>query len=176
MNVETFAITARGVGRKDYSKTTERSIQPFPTPTLRQDRFNITGTVILPVIPFPWVYLFGPIPLPQEDGTWEYTASTISAHFFNLSASIKTNHLICLGLVRFASLDDFGWGIIAEQSPTIFSYNRVVLTFSVGIPTQEGSVYAVYANAWPDWAGGPFEFALTSVGIYSDLTPPWMTH
>lgn len=176
MSVESLTVAAKGVGRRDYSRTIEHSIQPFPTPTLRQDRFNILSTVVLPVIPFPYEYLFGPIPMPQEDGTWGYTASSISVHFFNFSASIRTNHLIFVGLVRYASLEDFYYEIVAEQSPAIFSYNRVALTFSKGIPSKEGSVYAVCANAWPELSVGYFEFTLTAIGIYSDLTPPWMTH
>lgn len=174
MKAQTFTIPAKGVGRKDYSDAIERSVQPYITRALRQDSFEVYGVWLMPVIPFPLAWDFYLV-MPQEDGTWDYLASSITLHFFELHASIKTNHLIGIGLKRYASIDDALAGIVAERSPFIFSYNKADLTFLKGIPTREGSVYAAYANAWPDPAGGDFDFTLTATGVWANLTPPYMT-
>lgn len=168
---ETFVVPAKGIGRMDYSSAIERATQPFVTPALRQDRFAGAGSWILPVFPFPfaWASL---LPMPQEDGTWDWPASTIPVHFFELNVSIKTNHLVTLGLLRYASIDDYIAGIIAERSPQIFSYNNAELTFLKGIPTQPGSLYAALAGGWPDTA--TFWMSLMATGIATELTPPWM--
>lgn len=173
MGIETFTVEAKGIGRRDYSRLVELSVQPFITPSLRQDSIETHGIFALPVIPFPlaWFFVAG---MPQEDGTWGWAASSIQLHFFEFHASIKTNHLVGIGFVRFANLEDAEAGIIAERSPFIFSYGKADLIFSKGIPTREGSLYAAFANAWPDVPAGWFEFTLVSTGIYTNLTPPWM--
>lgn len=169
MPEETFIVTPKGVGRKDYSKTTERSTQPFITPTLRQDRIEMHADFTLAVFPFPsaWQFL---IPLPQEDGTWWYEASSIVTHIFEIHVSLRTNHLVTLGLLRYASIDDYP--LIPERAPQIFSYGKANLTYSKGIPTQKGSLYSILASGWPDTPTQ--DITIMATGIVTELTAPWM--
>lgn len=177
MKTEAFAMTSRGVGRKDYSKAVEYSTQPYITPSLRQDRDIALGTFIEDTLPFPNAWMF-PLTLPQEDGTWDWLASSISTHFFEVFTSIKTNHLVVVGLLRYASIDDFFLDIVAERSPILYSYNKAELTFLKGIPTEVGSLYCLLAGAWPYTDGIPdsptFELTVGYTGIATDLTAPWM--
>lgn len=167
----TFAVTARGVGRKDYTKTIERSTQPFITPSLRQTEISAYASFTLAVLPFPsiWVWL---MPLPQEDGTWYWLASSIVVHFFELHVSLRTNHLVTIGLARYASIADYLAGHITERGPQIFSYSKADLSLSKGIPTQEGSLYALLATGWPDTP--TMEITVMATGIVTELTAPWM--
>lgn len=171
MKVETFTVAARGIGRADYSKAIERSVQPFITPTLRQNWMHFSGTFILDTFPFPsiWIIL---LTMPQEDGSWGWLASSIHMHFFEIGMSIRTNHLVTVGLLRWASIADFFAGIVAQRSPQIFSYGKANITFSKGIPTQEGSLYSIMATGWPDTP--TFEVTVTATGMATDLTAPWM--
>jgi hypothetical protein len=154
MAIETFTVQARGIGRADFSKTIERSVQPFITPTLRQDRFTITDAIVtVPFLAFPNCPEF-PLTLPQEDGSWGWLASSIRNHFFELGVFIMTNHLVTVGLLRYASIEDYQAGNVAQRSPQIFGYGKAELTFLKGIPTQEGSLYSILAGGWPDTATG----------------------
>lgn len=172
MKVEAFTVATRGVGRKDYSRAVEHSVQPFITPTLRQDRFSLTGPLFtVPFQPFPLVWEV-PLTMPQEDGSWGWLASSIHLHFFELGVFIMTNHLVAIGLLRYASIEDFLIGNVAQTSPQIFGYDKANLTFLKGLPTQEGSLYAIMFGGWPDTT--TFEVGLTATGIGTDLTPPWM--
>jgi hypothetical protein len=171
MKGQTFAVEAKGVGRKDYSTAIATAVETYITPTLRQDRWFVTGTweVDLTPVPLAWIILIG---MEQEDGSWDWPASSIVSHFFELHVSIKTSHLVTIGLVRYASLDDCIANIIAERSPQIFGYNKADLIFSRGIPTIKGSVYGILAAGWPDTP--TYDLTVNAAGLVSELTPAWM--
>jgi len=171
MIIQTFDVTAKGIGRKDYSRAIERSIQPFLTPTLRQTTFTATATWTVAVTIFPVAYASA-VSMPQEDGSWDWLASSIPVHFFEVYVSIMTNHLVTVSLVRYNSVADYLAGIIAEWSPEIFGYGNANLTFHKGIPTQEGSLYAIRFGGWPTAA--TVEVTMGGSGIVTDLTLPWM--
>lgn len=177
MKAVTFVAPVKGVGRKDYSKAIEYSTQPYITPSLRQDRDIAIGTVTNPTLPFPTAWMF-PLLMPQEDGTWDWLASSITTHFFEVFTSIMTNHLVVVGLIRYASIDDFFLDIIAERSPILYSYNKAEVNFLKGIPTKVGSLYCLLAGAWPYTDGIPdapdYELTVGYTGIATDLTAPWM--
>ncbi len=169
---KTFAVEARGVGRSDYSQAVEYATQPYITPTLRQARFSLINATFLDVtLPYPFGYKV-PILMPQEDGSFGWLASAVVLHWVEIGMFIKTNHLVALGLRRYANIADYLAGVVAQRSPHIFKYGNASISFSKGIPTQVGSIYAIWTGAWPDTA--TYQITLTATGILTDLTPPWM--
>lgn len=170
MRIETFVVEAVGVGRVDYSQAVERGTQPFVTPSMHQMKIVLIGTFALPPVPWPGAWLL-PFAMPQEDGTWGWTASSLIMHFFEVCASIRTNHLVTVGLLRFNSKADYDIYNIAERSPQVFGYGKAELTFLRGIPTQKGSVYAFLFGFW---SGDPGEITIGYNGLCTDLTIPWM--
>lgn len=166
-----FPVKARGIGRRDYTESIQYSTAPFTTPSLMQQGFVALGTFVVPVSIFPvaWASAF---PLPQEDGSFGFLASSINAHFSEVDVSIRSNHLVTCALVRYNSIADYLAGNIAEWSPEIFGYGHATLKFQKGIPTQEGSLYAIRFGGWPETA--TVEITIGASGIVSDLTLPWM--
>ncbi len=168
-----FAVPTRGVGRLDYSRAIERSTEPFATPALRQDRSAGIYEYTLPYIPWPGGSWYNAFPFPQEDGTWDWEASSIILHFSSIHASIQTNNLLYIRLDRFASWEDWLIYNVAQSSPQLFGYGKVVLDFIIGIPSQEGSVYGFTWGAWPPDAAN-YDISVGFDGLYSELTAPWM--
>lgn len=166
----TFTVPAEGVGRRDYSQGTEFSTQPAAILGAWQDHYVAGATYTLDTIPFPYIY-YDAIGFPQEDGTWGWTASTIPLHFYNIYVSTPANILVGGGLFRFASIDNFYSGILAERFGGIFGYTSVSLLFSKGVRTIPGSVYAPYFGAWGEEA--TFEIIFRVVGLATELTPAW---
>jgi len=167
-----FVIPTRGIGRLDYSKAIERSTQPFLTPTLRQSRFvGHGGPWILPADPWPamWAITWS---MPQEDGTYDWTASSIVRNFFEINVSVKSNHLVMTRMDRFASYQDYLDYNVAEYFPQVYGYGKAKLEFLAGLPTQEGSVYAQVFGCWPDTP--TFEITAEIYGLNTKLTRPWM--
>jgi len=168
---QSYDVKARGIGRKDYTLSVERSTSALYTPTMRQEIFIMRYAGILPTLPYPSVYLFI-IPMPQEDGTWGWEASSIVMHFAEISVTIGSNHLALTGLIRWASLDDYFAFIVAENFPQMYGYGATYLSFTVGIPTQPGSVYTVVGAFW---STNPAEqMSMVANGLITDLTRDWM--
>ena len=164
-------VIARGVGRRDYTENVERSTQPFVTMTQRQDRFNFAGMWNLTTRTYPSSFVW-PFFMPQEDGSWELEASTIVAHFFEIGISLTTNHLCVIGLIRYASEADYDASNIAERFPQLFGYGSAKVRYSKGIPTSEGSVYAILFSGWNESA--TVDTVIEVTGLLSNLTVPWM--
>lgn len=125
----------------------------------------------LDTLPWPYVYTF-PIPMPQEDGTWWWEASSITMHFIEMSLTLRSNNLTLIGLLRFASLDDYLASIVAEFFPQMFGYTGAELNYTKGIPTRPGSVYAIlgyFASA-----SLTEEISMVCNGLITDLTREWM--
>jgi len=170
--VETFAVETQGIGRVDFTKTVERSTSNVPTSPLRQTSVWTSASYVLPVGPYP-LYYIAVWPLPQENGTWAYPASTIMETYNNVAVSITKNALVGAALVRFASLADYYILNIAEYFPRLFGYGKVVINLTTGISTRPGSVYGLLFGFW---TGGITERVTINVhGLVWDLTPPWMT-
>lgn len=169
----TFIVQPRGIGRLDYSKAVERSTQPFVTPTLRQSRFvGHGGPWILTPLPWPfgaWIVAWG---MPQEDGTYAWTASSIVRNFFEVNVSVKSNHLVMTRLERFASYYDYLIYNVAQVFPQVFGYGKAKLDFLAGLPTQEGSLYAQVFACWTDTP--TYEITIEIYGLNTELTLPWM--
>lgn len=166
-----FTVPAKGVGRKDYTSTVERSTQPYVTPSLRQTRFTGVGTFVLPVLIFPmaWASLMS---MPQEDGTWGWAASSIVMHTLEMSASVKSSDLITVAWLKYNSIADYMAGIPAERYAHIFSYGKARVQLATGIPTEQGKYYAIRFSAWPE--GATQEITVNITGIATELTRPWM--
>jgi len=171
MITTTFAVKERGVGRKDYSGAIEYATQPFVTPSMRQTRITISDVWTLPVTAFPGAWSLA-VPMPQEDGSWDWYASSLVVNFFEFHVSIDTNNLVIIGLNRYASIDDYMTGIVAQAAPRIFSYGQADLIFSKGIPTQAGSLYGILVAGWTDTA--VVEIMISATGIVTNITAPWM--
>lgn len=167
----TFAVPAKGIGRKDYSTNVEHSTAALVTPSLRQQLFVAVYVGVLPCLAFPEQYQF-PLPMPQEDGSWDLEASSIMVHFTNMSLSLRSNNLVFIGLVRYASVEDMYVGIIAQRFPVAFNYTNVELSFTKGIVSEPSSVYVAAAGFWS--AELEEEISLIVNGITTDLTKPWM--
>jgi len=166
-----FSVPAIVIGTKDYTQKVERSTAALYTPSLRQEVFIMRYTGTLPTLPYPSVYLFV-IPMPQEDGTWGYEASSIVMHFMEMSFTIGSNNLVLIGLLRFASLADYYAWIIAENFPQMYAYGHTSLEYTVGIPTRLGSVYAIACGFW---SANPTEIvSFVTNGLITDLTRQWM--
>jgi len=168
---EIFDVEAQGIGRRDYSLRVERSTAALAMPSLRQQLFIMLYYGTLPTLPYPSVYLFV-IPMPQEDGAWGYEASSIVMHFTEMSFTIGSNSLVLIGLLRFASLADYYAWIIAENFPQMYSYCHTEIEYTLGIPTQPGSVYAIACGFW---SPNPTEgVSFVTNGLITDLTREWM--
>lgn len=168
---KTFVVEAKGIGRRDYTGGVQHSTSPFITPSLRQADFAVIATFVVPVTIFPVAWASA-LTMPQEDGTWGWLASSINLHFSEVDVSIRSNHLVTCALVRYNSIADYLTGNIAEWSPEIFGYGHATLKFQKGIPTQDGSLYALRFGAWPETATA--EVTIGATGIVSDITLPWM--
>jgi len=122
---------------------------------------------------YPYSFIWG-FYMPQEDGSWAMEASSIVAHFYEIGISLTTNHLCVIGLIRCASEADFDAVpiVIADRYPQMFGYGNAKVRYSMGIPSQEGSVYAILFSGWNESATVNTVIELT--GLLSDLTPPWM--
>jgi len=166
-----FTVRAKGIGRRDYTTRVERSTTTLYSPSLKQEVFIMRYAGVLATVPFPSVYLFV-IPMPQEDGTWGYEASSIMMHFMEMSLTIRSNSLTLIGLLRFASLDDYYAFIIAENFPQIYGYTRAKLSYTKGIPTQPGSVYVILGGFWSSSVAEGI--SMVSNGLITDLTREWM--
>lgn len=170
--VSTFPVEAKGMGRRDYTKAVERSTQPFITPSLRQIRFAGQGTWTLPAGAWPGGWWYVAWAMPQDDGTWGWTASSVVQNLFEIYVSTRSNHLVLIGLQRFASWNDYVIYNVADWYPQLFGYGKVGLTFQAGIPTIEGSVYATIFGCWTDAAS--YEITVGIYGISTELSLPWM--
>lgn len=168
---QVFNVEAKGIGMRDYTVRVERSTAALYTPSLRQEVFIMRYAGVLPTPPYPSVYLFV-IPMPQNDGTWGWEASTIAMHFTEMSFTINSNNLTLIGLIRFASLDDYLLFIIAENFPQMYGYGHTQIGYTLGIPTQPGSVYAVACGFWSSNLAEQVSFV--SNGLITDLTREWM--
>jgi hypothetical protein len=172
MKVETsFIVPASGIGRKDYTVTVERSTAALYSPSLKQEVFIMEYWGALATLPFPSIYLFA-IPMPQEDGTWGWEASSITMHFMEMSFTIGSNNLTLIGLLRFASLDDYYAFIIAENFPQMYGYSNTKINYTLGIPTQPGSVYIVIGGFWSTSVAE--QVSMVTNGLITDLTREWM--
>jgi hypothetical protein len=169
--VQTFPVVTEGIGRVDYSLTVERSTATFYTPALRQQIYTASYRGTLPTLPPGWVYAVV-VPMPQEDGSWWYEASSIAMHLMEVSLAIHTNCLVRTGSFRYASLANYYAGIIAQRFITIYGYGQACVELKMGIPTQPGSVYTI---ALGFYSPHPTEyFTLDVSGLMTDLTRPWM--
>lgn len=171
--IKTFSVPVKGVGRRDYSKMVEHSIEPFVTIALTQMVFAAQATFTLAGRLFPGAWISA-LPMPQEDGTWGWLASSIPCIFYNVSVSIKTNSLVVVGLRNYASIADYFSNTIHKRFGETFSYGEAKLKFSKGVVTEEGYLYAVYYGAWP--VATPYELTFTAHGMISELTPPWIEY
>jgi hypothetical protein len=167
----TYNVEVEGIGTTDYTVKVERSTAAFYTPSLRQEVFIMRYAGVLPTLAYPSVYLFV-VPMPQEDGSWGYEASSIVMHFAEMSFTISSNHLTLTGLLRFASLADYYGFIIAENFPQMYGYNSTKLNYTLGIPTQPGSVYVIIGGFWS--SNATEIVTMVSNGLITDLTRQWM--
>jgi hypothetical protein len=167
----TFNVPTKAIGLKDYTLKVERSTASVYTPTMRQEVFIMRYEGIVASLPYPSVYLFM-IPMPQEDGTWGYEASSIVMHFVEMGFSIGSNHLTLIGLIRWGSLADYYNWIIAENFPQIYGYTRAKLNYTLGIPSRPGSVYTVIAGFWS--SNATEQVSMVTTGLITDLTRDWM--
>jgi len=172
MALETlFTAPIKGIGRKDYTAKVERSTATLYNPSLKQEIFIMEYWGTLSTLPYPSVYFFI-IPMPQEDGTWGWEASAITMHFMEMSFTIGSNNLTLIGLLRFASLADYDAFIIAENFPQMYGYGNTKLNYTLGIPTQPGSVYAIVGGFWSSSVAE--EVSMVSNGLITNLTREWM--
>lgn len=168
---EQYSVNTEGIGRKDYTLRVERSTASLYTPSLRQNVFIMRYEGVVPTLPYPSLYLFV-IPMPQEDGTWNWEASSVTMHFMEMSFAIGSNSLVLTGLIRFASLADYFAFIIAENFPQQYAYTHTEFGYTLGIPTQPGSVYTVISGFWSPYAAE--QITMVTTGLITDLTRPWM--
>lgn len=179
-----FTVPVKGIGRKDYTAKVERSTATLYNPSLKQEVFIMRYAGVLYTVPFPSIYLFA-IPLPQEDGTWGYEASSIVMHFMEMSFTIRSSSLTQVGLLRFASLDDFydfyfsgeiyaNVGLYnGELYPQMYGYTSTKLSYTKGIPTQPGSMYVVVGGFWSSSMAE--EVSMVCNGLITNLTREWMS-
>lgn len=168
---ETFDVAVGGIGRRDYTLGVERSTSALYTPPYRQEVFIMRYDGVVWTLPYPSVYLFV-VPMPQEDGTWGYEASSITMHFAEMSFNIATNELTLTGMLRFASLADYYLFIIAENFVQMYGYGHTEIGYTLGIPSRPGSVYAIIGGFWS--ASPTMQITMVANGLITDLTREWM--
>jgi len=166
-----YPVTAEGIGRQDYTQCVQRSTSQFHTAALRQAGIAFGYSGLLPTVPWPNIYA-GVVVMPQDDGSWDYGASTIIVHFMEMSITIGSNCLVVIGLARFASLADLYIWNVAEYFPRIYGYGRAKIQYTNGITSQPGSVYATVTGFY---SSNPTEhYTGMCTGLVTDLTIPWM--
>jgi len=167
-----FSIVTRGSGHIDYTRVVERSTATLPTPSLKQEvaLFCLTDTYAVP--PFPFSYQVF-VPMPQEDGTYAWEASSIVTHFLDFSMSLKNNCLCKVGLLRYSSQASLEAGDPPDEwYPAVYGYGRVTLKYTKALATKPGRVYAINFGFWSENAAE--EVHLDGYGIITDLTLAWM--
>lgn len=168
----TFEVLPAGIGRVDYSLAVERSTSNIWTAPLRQENYVSGSDAVVPPLPWPWAYI-GVMPMPQEDGSFDYPASTITVHFVELHLCVESNILLSIFIMRYNSLADYFIYNIAEYTPRIYGYNEVNIHYNLGYATRPGCVYGA---GYMLYSPHPTEHLLGRVsGIMTDLTRPWMT-
>jgi len=169
--IETFPVESQGIGRVDYTLSVERSTEALSDTHLRQGMWGATWGLALPTLVFPHIYEAAQ-PMPQEDGTWDYLASSVTMHFMELSIGLETNVLVFVQIFRYASLEDYYHYIIAQRFPGVYGYGQASIEYKSGIPTQPGSLYS---EVFGFWSPNPTEYITANAsGIFTDLTPPFM--
>lgn len=159
MGIALYEAPVKGIGRKDYSKMVERSVTAFATVALAQEWLTIYSKYCsIPVPAFPDVYEVI-IPMPQEDGTWDWLASTIPTSWYDFSVHTDLNNLAYVGFQNYANLTDYFADIIHEQLGEVFGYRQAKLISSKGIPTEAGYLYTIRYAVWSTkpWAGGVYQ-------------------
>ena len=167
-----FSTARKGIGQADYTVTVERSTATLLTPSLRQEVILLCLTDTYAVAPYPSAYQVF-CPMPQEDGTFGWEASSIKMHFLDFSLALRNNCLCRVGLLRYSSLASLLAGDPPDAwYPDVHGYGRVTLKYTKAVATQPGRVYAIFFGFWSDNATE--EVSLDGYGILTDLTLEWM--
>jgi hypothetical protein len=142
MDVETRSITATGVGKPDYREGVEFSGEPGSVRGSQARYASSAYYAGLATPPFGTMWLHGLL-LPQPDGTWSYVAPSTPHHIHRVSHTTDRVALALCGYYQFASYNDFLAAIIENTLGITYGYGYAELSFTKGIPTIEGKVYAV---------------------------------
>lgn len=155
----TFPVTPEGVGKKDYSMTIERSVEPVVLS--HQVGYTEYGHfTAIPYIPFPWVWTFA-LTFVQADGSVDIYAYH-SAIITGISCKLKRNTLTISALYEYATLADFMAGVPLNRYGTTYGYGHAVVNFGRGVKTTRGRIYAILGT---DWGGGDFDLDINAYGV-----------
>ncbi len=168
MGIErTLVVPGKGVGLRDYSQQIERGVPGFISTALAQDYYAITGaTFIVPTPAFAAGYQFA-LEFPQEDGSIDFVASSITLHIHIITASLRTNDLLLCELRKYTEA-----GALVERFGSRWNYGKAELRFTAGMPCAEGFVWYIFFGAWPQTP--TYEISVDLFGMVSNLTLPWI--
>lgn len=157
---QTTAVTASGVGRKDYSQDVQYSVET-QLRSLQERFFFSYHFTTLGALVFPNVYE-SPLQFLVGNGLQFEAPSTNPWMFYLAEATTDTVNLAVVALNRYASYQDFLNGIIAENGGTMLGFLEAKLDFTKGIPTIAGSVYSIQYGVY---SGAPFNLDLVVHGL-----------
>lgn len=158
--METFSVPAKGIGRRDYSRSVDFAVQP----TLRghQGRLNWYAEWILPTPDFDDSYA-AYLQFFDAEGNSVVLAPDIPYHLHKIAVTTERKALIKVGLYRFASWADFLIFNYDKWYGDIFGYGKAELRFTNGIKTEEGKVYAVIFAEYSEEATFTAHFLVNSL-------------
>ena len=141
MKTETFPVTARGVGRRDYSDAIEFA-SAATAKGLQARAANTARYFGVPVVAWPdfWVMLFL---FADEYRVVSEVAPRIAYHIFNIEVAGEGAALTLAGLYRFATYDDIWMWNVDKWYGDMFGYGKAALDYTKGIKTAEGKYYLI---------------------------------
>ena len=139
--VRNFTVPEKGIGRKDYSRNVETSVEPI----IRSHQLRTVAIVDLTYYSFAWPYITAvPFLIPAEN--------LYDRSIQILEAQAETNNLVVLSLTKY--LGDIPVDTIAAS----YGYGKAEIKFTKGFiyDYSAGYSYWVYFNVimdhpYPTW-------------------------
>ncbi len=152
-SVKRFAVSALGVGRKDYSVNVEASVEAM----IRSHQLRVTWNLIaedVPTLAFPECYWLSLFFMNYAGGLVLVAPSDVRYAIYGLSVSGRLNALTICGLDQFESIIpgpvfDMPVGHIKTVARA-FGFSKAELQFSRGHPSVAGRAYALPVCVWSD--------------------------
>lgn len=138
-----FSVSIRGVGRKDYSIQVQRSVQPVISRRVNRITWYLYWAAPLPTLIYPNYYATTPLQFFDENNNLTETAPRVPYHIFEINASTEMNAVMFVGLMRFASMDDYLAWIMERWYGDHYGYGVAKGKYTAGLKTEPGRVYSV---------------------------------
>jgi hypothetical protein len=152
------AITATGVGRKDYSQQIEHSVEALIRSHLTRVAWAFTYN-------FPAGYTWALIGLPLGD-LWP--APSTLYHLYDLDISLDKNVFVEVGFYEFLSLADYLAFNPSREFGGTCGYGDEFVNYVKGVKTIPGRYYAVLFINW-DATGAAYSLRFRLNGLMETI-------